>query len=154
MKTPKFRVGQVLIYDRPGKQSLPAIVREVTEDEGEYFYRIDKKNCFHEPMLRALNNLEIGIPTAPVAEPTAPVQTVAEQREWEWGVTYSYLYFHPGDRRNLKKPLIFKTELEADDCIAGKMDCSPQMMREAEDIRKLKRTPAGTWMDSDTKGEA
>lgn len=81
--------------------------------------------------------------TALSAQP-APAEP---EKEYEWGVTYSYLYFHPGDRRNLKKPLTFQTEQEADDCIAGKMDCSPQMMREAEDIRKLKRTKAGEWRD-------
>lgn len=69
------------------------------------------------------------------------------EKEYEWGVTYSYLHFHPGDRRNLKNPLTFQTEQEAEDCIAGKMDCSPQMMREAQDIRKLKRTKAGEWRD-------
>ena len=60
-KMPKFKVGQVLMYDRAGRRSLPVVVREVVaEDDGEYFYAIDRKNCLHEPMLRALNDVELG----------------------------------------------------------------------------------------------
>jgi len=60
-KLPKFKVGQVLMYERQRGHALPCVVLEVTaDDDGTYFYRIDRKNCLHEAMLRALNDVELG----------------------------------------------------------------------------------------------
>lgn len=58
MSEPKFAVGQVVIFK--GKKELPVKILEVTEEGGEHFYRIDRKNFLHEPMLRALYAPEKG----------------------------------------------------------------------------------------------
>lgn len=75
---------------------------------------------------------------------------ILESAEKEWGVTWSSLRGHPGTRRQMRTPLTFDTEQEADDCIAGKMDCGPWNTREPDDVKKLVRTKAGPWVPADS----
>lgn len=58
MTEAKFSVGQIVIYK--GKKEIPVKILEVTTDDGEYFYRIDRKNCLHGSMLRAQHETEKG----------------------------------------------------------------------------------------------
>lgn len=53
-----YKVGQVVIFK--GKKEIPLKILEITEIDGESFYRINRKNFLHEPMLRALNAEETG----------------------------------------------------------------------------------------------
>ncbi len=118
---------------------------------------INGEDCFTDlcgEMSRALAQ-----PSAPTVAKSATVQigapVQAEQKEWR--VTFTILAGHPGVRQSIdtnNRPLIFSTEKEADDCIAGKMECSPQLYREPQDIRKLERTKAGEWQDAEAKEKA
>jgi hypothetical protein len=56
----RFRVGQVVMFPREGKLSLPVTILEVMETDGVNFYRIDRKNYLSEGMLRELTMLESG----------------------------------------------------------------------------------------------
>ncbi len=58
--TAKYSVGQVVIFKREGKTGLPCRILEVIEDEEGIFYRIDRKNCLSETMIRALDETERG----------------------------------------------------------------------------------------------
>jgi len=60
MSEAKFKVGQVVMYDRRGKRGIPVKIIEVINDDGGVFYRIDRNNCLFEPMVRALSAVERG----------------------------------------------------------------------------------------------
>jgi len=60
MPEPKFKVDQVVMFNRGKKRPLALTVLEVTEDHGTYFYRVDRRNCLAESMLRALDEKEKG----------------------------------------------------------------------------------------------
>lgn len=56
----KFKVGQVVIYERGKKRDIPVKILEVVEMDGAFFYRFDRKNCFDENMVRAQTPEEAG----------------------------------------------------------------------------------------------
>ena len=58
---PKFKVGQVVMYARSGKKSpLPLQILEIVKGEGGWFYRINRKDCLFEKMIRPLTPKERG----------------------------------------------------------------------------------------------
>lgn len=57
---PKFKVGQVLMYDRAKKRGIPVKVLQIVNGEHGFFYRIDRKNCVAEHMVRELTPEEKG----------------------------------------------------------------------------------------------
>jgi hypothetical protein len=65
---PKFKVGQVVMWKRGkvhplsarGRRDMPLQIIEVIRDSGDWFYRIDRKNCLAESMLRELTAVEKG----------------------------------------------------------------------------------------------
>jgi len=60
MSDAKFKVGQVGMYDRRGKRGIPVKILEVIHDDLGTFYRVDRKNCVSESMIRALSAVERG----------------------------------------------------------------------------------------------
>jgi hypothetical protein len=64
MSKPKFKVGQVLMFDRGKKRGIPVKVLEILNDPGNIppgvFYRIDGKNFLAEHMVRELTPKEKG----------------------------------------------------------------------------------------------
>ena len=69
--------------------------------------------------------------------------------EKEWRVTWTHIIWENTKRVPAYggNGLIFATEQEADDCIAGKMGCGPQRSREPEDVEKQWRWKAGPWQE-------
>lgn len=64
-KVPNFNAGQVVMFDRKGKRSLAVKILEIIKEDGDYFYRIDRKNCVSESMVREQTNEEKGIDISP-----------------------------------------------------------------------------------------
>ena len=60
VKCARFKAGQVVMFKREKKADIPAVVLEVIEDGGMFFYRVDRKNALSESMIRALTKEEIG----------------------------------------------------------------------------------------------
>jgi hypothetical protein len=66
MKTPKFKVGQVVMWES-SKKSVPIVIKEVIEQGDGFFYRFDKTNALHESMVRTLTPQEAyGSPNGPL----------------------------------------------------------------------------------------
>lgn len=56
---PKFKVGQIVMFDRGKKRGIPLKILEViNDDEFGVAYRVDKRNYLAESMIRALTDEE------------------------------------------------------------------------------------------------
>jgi hypothetical protein len=62
MTAAKYRIGQFVVLTSGKRQDIAAQIKEVIEEDGDFFYRIDRKNCLHEAMIRALTPAEVGDP--------------------------------------------------------------------------------------------
>lgn len=59
--TAKFSVGEVVIFNRGTKPGIPVKVLEVIDYDGAPYYRVNRKDCFPESMLRPLTEAEKGV---------------------------------------------------------------------------------------------
>ena len=58
---PPFKVGQVVMIKRSGKKrDIPAEILEIVTEDGQQFYRVDRKNCLSAKMIRWLTSDEMG----------------------------------------------------------------------------------------------
>jgi hypothetical protein len=60
MSEPKFKVGQVVMYDRGKKRGIPMKILQVIQQFDTNFYRFDRQNALEESMIRALTDEEKG----------------------------------------------------------------------------------------------
>lgn len=60
MAEPKFKIGQVVMYDRGTKRDIPLKILDSIERDGVWFYGIDRDNFLSESMVRALTDEEKG----------------------------------------------------------------------------------------------
>lgn len=61
MSEQKFNIGQVVMVDRGKKRGIPVKILGIVLEYGSWFYRVDRKNCLSESMIRALTDEEKGI---------------------------------------------------------------------------------------------